>query len=67
MPFGGGARTCIGMHLARAELRLATARFFLAYPKASVSAAEGMGAEDMSHVSYFLMSPKGKRCLVEAR
>ncbi|KAF5857935.1 hypothetical protein ETB97_005125 [Aspergillus alliaceus] len=66
MPFGGGSRTCIGMHLARAELRLATARFFRMFPKAVVSTEEGMGADDMDQVAYFLMSPKGKRCLVQA-
>lgn len=65
MPFGGGSRTCIGMHLARTELRLATARFFLTFPKATVSTMEGMDEEDMEQIAYFLMSPKGKRCLVK--
>ncbi|KAF4211746.1 hypothetical protein CNMCM8980_001818 [Aspergillus fumigatiaffinis] len=66
MPFGGGARTCIGMHLAKAELRLATAHFFRKFPKAVISVKEGMGVDDMDQIAYFLMSPKGKRCLVEA-
>lgn len=66
MPFGGGARTCIGMHLAKAEIRLATAHFFRKFPKTVISGKEGMGKDDMDQVTYFLMSPKGKRCLVEA-
>jgi hypothetical protein len=65
MPFGGGSRTCIGMHLARAELRLSTARFFRKFPKATISTKEGMTVEDMDQIAYFLMSPKGKRCIVQ--
>lgn len=65
MPFGGGSRTCIGMHLARAELRLAAARFFSTFPEAKVSTREDMGSGDMDQIAYFLMSPRGKRCLVE--
>jgi cytochrome P450 len=57
---------CIGLHLARIELRLATARFFLAFPDATMSAKEGFRAEDdMRQMIYFLMGPKGKRCLVD--
>ncbi|GIJ92439.1 hypothetical protein Asppvi_011421 [Aspergillus pseudoviridinutans] len=66
MPFGGGSRSCIGMHLAQAELRLATAEFFRVFPKASVPTMEGMDVEDMDQISYFLMSPKNKRCLLQA-
>ncbi|EYE97982.1 cytochrome P450 [Aspergillus ruber CBS 135680] len=65
MPFGGGSRICIGIHLARMELRLATALFFRTFPQAHVSTKEGMAHEDMEMESYFLMSPKGHRCLVE--
>ncbi|KAI0007687.1 cytochrome P450 [Xylariaceae sp. FL0662B] len=65
MPFGGGSRICIGLHLARIELRLATARFFLAYPNARVSEKEGMSDQDMIPALYFLLSPSGNRCLVE--
>jgi cytochrome P450 len=66
MPFGGGSRSCIGMHLAQAELRLATAEFFRMFPKASAPTLEGMDAEDMDQIAYFLMSPKNKRCLLQA-
>lgn len=41
------------------------ARFFLAFPNARVSAREGMSDEDMVEESYFVMSPKGHRCLIE--
>ncbi|KAG6111954.1 hypothetical protein E4U13_004517 [Claviceps humidiphila] len=65
MPFGRGSRTCIGMHLAYIELRLAAARFLLEFPNARVSAREGMSDRDMDSTMHFLMSPKGKRCLIE--
>ncbi|KAG6108951.1 hypothetical protein E4U14_003415 [Claviceps sp. LM454 group G7] len=65
MPFGRGSRVCIGIHLAYIELRLATARFLLEFPNARVSAKEDMSDRDMDSTVYFLMSPKGKRCLIE--
>ncbi|KAI1769943.1 putative cytochrome P450 [Hypoxylon cercidicola] len=65
VPFGGGSRVCIGLHLARMELRLATARFFTRFPNAKVSRREGFTDEDMEPEMYFLMGPKNKRCLME--
>ncbi|KAJ3542904.1 hypothetical protein NM208_g3856 [Fusarium decemcellulare] len=65
MPFGGGARACIGKHLARMELRLGAARFFRAFPSAIVSKKEGMSDKDMEPKVFFLLAPKGGRCLVE--
>ncbi|EFY93357.1 cytochrome P450, putative [Metarhizium acridum CQMa 102] len=62
MPFGRGPRR---LHLAYIELRLATARFFQEFPTAHISAREGMSDDDMIETIYFLMSPKGKRCLIE--
>jgi hypothetical protein len=47
------------------ELRLATASFFRAFPTAKVSAKERMTDADMEMTLHFLLSPKGKRCLVE--
>ncbi|KAJ4345353.1 uncharacterized protein N0V89_011483 [Didymosphaeria variabile] len=66
MPFGGGARICIGLHLAQLELRIATAKFFRAFPNAKVSRLDGFNNDDMEQVIYFLMYPKGKRCLIQA-
>lgn len=62
MAFGGGARTCLGVHLARTEIRLATARFFRVFPQARIDGS--MSVSDMDQISYFLLSPRGKRCLV---
>jgi cytochrome P450 len=56
---------CVGIHLARMELRLATASFFRAFPTATVSTKENMSDADMEQTLHFLLSPKGKRCLVE--
>lgn len=56
---------CIGMHLARMELRMATARFFQRLPRAQLSQKEGMSTEDMAMKAFFLMAPQGHRCLIE--
>ncbi|EMR82811.1 putative benzoate 4-monooxygenase cytochrome protein [Botrytis cinerea BcDW1] len=64
MPFGGGSRVCLGQHLAEIELRLATALFFRAFPEAKISTLEGMSDADMDPQIFFLLSPRGKRCLI---
>ncbi|KAK3694514.1 cytochrome P450 [Podospora appendiculata] len=66
MPFGGGSRVCIGSHLARMELRLATTLFFRAFPHAKVSSKQNMSSADMVPAIFFILSPQGKRCLIEA-
>jgi len=58
-------QVCIGMHLARIELRLATALFFRRFPEARVSTKEGMNDDDMIMKCFFLMAPSGHRCLIE--
>jgi hypothetical protein len=57
---------CIGLHLAQMELRIATAKFFRAFPNAKVSTLEGFSDDDMEQMIYFLMYPKNKRCLIQA-
>jgi hypothetical protein len=57
---------CIGLHLARIELRLGAALFFRKFPYAHPSTKEGMSEEDMVMKSFFLMAPQGHRCLIEA-
>ncbi|CAI7597370.1 unnamed protein product [Penicillium crustosum] len=65
IPFGGGSRICIGLHLARMELRLGSVLFFREFPNAQRSDKEEMSAKDMEMQSFFLMAPKGHRCLIE--
>ncbi|RWA10739.1 hypothetical protein EKO27_g4358 [Xylaria grammica] len=65
MPFGGGSRICIGLHLAKVELRLGTARFFKAFPNAKMSSLEGMSDDDMFPKLFFLINPQGHRCLID--
>ncbi|KAF2637187.1 cytochrome protein [Massarina eburnea CBS 473.64] len=67
MPWGGGSRICIGMHLAYMEMRLATAKFFRRFPDSRTSTAEGFCDSDMDQVIFFLMFPKKKRCMIEAK
>ena len=55
---------CLGQHLAEIELRLATALFFRTFPQAEVSTLDGMHDRDMDPQIFFLLSPKGKRCLI---
>ncbi|RDW78462.1 hypothetical protein BP5796_06314 [Coleophoma crateriformis] len=58
MPFGGGSRVCIGMHLAYMELSLATAMFFRELPGTKTLTSES----DMEFENYFVIAPKGHTC-----
>ncbi|EFQ91040.1 hypothetical protein PTNB73_05776 [Pyrenophora teres f. teres] len=62
MPWGGGSRTCIGLHLALIEIRLATALFFRECRGAKIS--ECMQDEMMELENTFLVAPKGHCCYV---
>ncbi|KAI0533870.1 cytochrome P450 [Xylaria digitata] len=65
MPFGGGSRICIGMHLAYIELRMGLASFFRTFPNSRVSSLEGMSDNDMKQAMYFISGPQNHRCLIE--
>lgn len=56
---------CIGLNLARMELRLCTALFFRAFPTAKLSTKFGMSDSEMEPQINFLVMPKGHRCLIE--
>lgn len=56
---------CIGLHLARMELRYGAARFFLTFPEAKVSSLEGMNDGDMVPKVFFFTEPKANRCLIQ--
>lgn len=56
---------CLGMHLAYMELRLGTVKFFREFPRAVMSSKNGMCDDDMEPLLFFLVAPKGKRCLID--
>ncbi|KAL4792987.1 cytochrome P450 [Aspergillus venezuelensis] len=66
MPFGGGARTCLGIHLAKMEVRLAAAKFFLTF-RDELRVHDDMREEDMDMVSWFLGGVKGGKCFVRRK
>ncbi|KAF2724387.1 putative cytochrome P450 [Polychaeton citri CBS 116435] len=64
LPFGLGTRSCVGLHLANMELRMAAVGFFKAFPQVIPSTTNGMSDEAMEMVNYFLVAPKGHKCLI---
>ena len=64
--FGGGSRICIGMHLAKMELRGAVTAFFRQFPTATVAyGVDGFSERDMETLEFFLVKARGGRCLIK--
>ncbi|KAL4964293.1 cytochrome P450 [Aspergillus stella-maris] len=61
-PFGGGSRTCIGLHVAQMELRFATALLFRQC--ACIKLAPSTTPESMEIAQYSLIAPRGRKCEV---
>ncbi|KAI5266530.1 cytochrome P450 monooxygenase [Aureobasidium subglaciale] len=59
-PFGAGSRVCIGVHLARMELRLAAAKFLRECKGAKL--AGSTTDESMKPVNFFLITPTAHKC-----
>ncbi|KAF4618992.1 hypothetical protein G7Y89_g14855 [Cudoniella acicularis] len=62
MPFGIGARVCIGQQLAQMELALSAAMLFREFH--NVRIAPSMTEQDMIVEDHFAMSPKGHNFMV---
>ncbi|KAI8650627.1 hypothetical protein NCS57_01397100 [Fusarium keratoplasticum] len=63
IPFGGGPRICVGIHLAYMELRLTTAAFFRKFRGATVHPS--LTDDDMDLENYTLIAPKAHKCLIK--
>lgn len=61
-PFGGGARACLGQHIAYSELRIGAAEFFRQLVGAKL--AESVTDESMWMENFFLIAPKAHQCEV---
>ncbi|KAF2238297.1 cytochrome P450 [Viridothelium virens] len=64
-PWGGGARICLGIHIAKMELRLATVLFFRRNKGAKVSPSTT--PESMEFQNYFLIAPISHRCMIQLK
>ncbi|KAI9657916.1 MAG: hypothetical protein M1821_002573 [Bathelium mastoideum] len=64
-PWGGGARICLGMHIAKMELRLAAALFFRRIKGAGV--APSTTPETMEFQNYFLITPISHKCMIQLK
>lgn len=60
MPFGAGTRTCLGIHLALMELRLAAAMFFR--QSYDISISPETTDDTMEMIQYFLIAPINHCC-----
>lgn len=60
MPFGAGSRTCLGIHFAHIEMRLALAHFFRRCRGAKL--APSTTPQSMEFVNFFNVWPKSGKC-----
>ena len=61
MPFNKGTRQCLGQAMALVEMRIVTATIVKKYV---LSPNENTKPEDMDFMDYFIILPKGEKCLV---
>lgn len=61
-PFGSGSRSCLGVHIAWTELRLAVAEFFRRCPGSHLDLSTTPGSMEMEN--FFSIIPVSHRCHV---
>ncbi|KAF7936521.1 uncharacterized protein EAE97_007887 [Botrytis byssoidea] len=64
-PFGAGTRTCVGIHLAKMEIYLILASLFRVCK--GIKIAPSQDDEGMEIENFFVIGPKGHKCLVTMR
>lgn len=64
-PWGGGTRICLGLNIAKMELRLGAALFFRRNKAAEV--APSTTPESMEFENYFLISPISHKCMIQLK
>lgn len=66
-PFGSGSRTCLGIHLAKTEMRLAVAQFFRDNVTMEARLAASATPQSMEQENYFLIAPVGHRLEIDRK
>lgn len=64
--FGGGSRVCMGLHLAKLELRLALVAFLRTFETTEIAyGVDGFKPDDMEIIDRFIAEPKAGKLLMK--
>lgn len=66
VPWGGGAKACLGQHMAMMALRFAVTMFVREFGT-TLRVSQKTSDQSMEMVNYFAIAPKAHACVLEAR